>query len=292
MSQTAAAPIESVNTYVRSIDQFPRIKRSREAELADIIQHGTPEERTDAVNELVTGNLKLVVKIAHDLKYCGLGFQDLVSEGNMGLITAAKRFDPSKCPKFGAYASYWIKQSMRLAIASQSHAVRLPTQTIGQVYKIDSAKRRFVQEFGREPDDQEIAELSNIGLGTVKTIQHAAIHACSLDERIKEDDDTTFGELLSSEYEDPQDSAYHDMLVKLISEHVSKLSDRARMAVEMAFGLRKTNFGMKKQVWPVRIVAQEIGMSVKRTEEFIQQELQRLKESLESAGITGTHQGM
>lgn len=285
MSQTAAAPIESVNTYVRSINQFPRIQRSREAELADIIQHGTDDERTAAINELVTGNLRLVVKIAHDLKYCGLGFQDLVSEGNLGLITAARRFDPAKCPKFGAYASYWIKQSMRLAIASQSHAVKLPTQTMGMLHKIDQAKAEFVREFDREPDDQELSELSQIGLGSVKTLKYAAVHACSLDEKLREDDDVTFGDMLSAEYEDPQDASYRDNVRQALQKHIDQLSDRGKLAVEMFFG-------MKKKQWPIKVVAQEIGLSIQRTELFLQRELQRLKDQLLAEGITGSRRGV
>jgi len=282
MTQTAAAPIESVNRYVRSINQFPRIGRSRETELADIIQHGTPEERTNAINELVTGNLRLVVKIAHDLKYCGLGFQDLVSEGNLGLIVAAQRFDPAKCPKFGAYASYWIKQYMRLAIAAQSHAVKLNTTTIGQLYKIEQARATFIREFDRAPDDEELAALSDIGIGTVKTLKYAAVHGCSLDEKIKEDEDITFGDVICNECEDPQESAYNEMIVKMLQKHIDQLSDRGKLAVELFFG-------MGKKAWPIKIVAQEIGMSIKNTEIFLQQELASLKAKLRSDGITSRH---
>jgi len=285
MTQTAAAPIESVNRYVRSINQFPRIVRSRETELAEIIQHGTPEERTNAINELVTGNLRLVVKIAHDLKYCGLGFQDLVSEGNLGLIIAAQRFDPSKCPKFGAYASYWIKQTMRLAISAQAHAVKLSTQTTGQLHKIEQAKAAFVREFDRLPDDEELAALSNIGLGTVKTLKYAAVHACSLDEKIKEDEELTFGDVLCAECEDPQDAAYNEMLVKTLQKHIDQLSDRGKLAVELFFG-------MGKKTWPIKVVAQEIGMSIRNTEAFLQQELATLKKRLLADGITGRHEGV
>ena len=119
---------ENITSYMRDIKQIPLINRDKEAELSAMIHSDDDMQVLAARNELVCSNLRLVVKIAHDFKQYRLPFDDLVAEGNIGLIRAAEKFDPGKGAKFSCYAAWWIKQAMRKAIANQTRTIRVPGQ--------------------------------------------------------------------------------------------------------------------------------------------------------------------
>ncbi|NCC66519.1 MAG: sigma-70 family RNA polymerase sigma factor [Spirochaetia bacterium] len=164
---------DTMKVYMQDIGQISLVTKEEEVDLAAKI-HGTdPKAHEEARATLIQANLRLVVKIAHDFKGLGLPLLDLISEGNIGLMRAGEKFDPAKGAKFSSYAAWWIKQSMRRALANQSRTIRIPVQSAGKINKIKSVRMKLTEELGREPTDAEIAEhLDSFLLSEVKkTVQ-------------------------------------------------------------------------------------------------------------------------
>jgi RNA polymerase primary sigma factor len=144
----------SLKLYLQEIGRTPLLKPEQEVQLAERIQKGDKEAR----DHMIKSNLRLVVKIAHDYKDFGLPLLDLISEGNIGLIKAVERFDPRKGGKLSTYAAWWIKQSIKRALANQSKTIRLPVHLVDKISKMRKTATALTEEFGREPTDDEIAE--------------------------------------------------------------------------------------------------------------------------------------
>ncbi len=148
--------------YLRQIAKFPLLTAEQEVELAGRIKLGDQQARAD----MVRANLKLVVRIARDYANFGLPLLDLISEGNIGLMKAVERFDPEKGGKLSTYAAWWIKESIRRALANQGKTIRLPVHLVNKIGKIRRVSSRMMEELGREPTDEELAE--EIGLSVFK----------------------------------------------------------------------------------------------------------------------------
>ena len=144
----------SINLYLNEIAQYPLISVQDEIDLAARIKKGDEE----AEQELINANLRLVVKIARDYAGLGLPLLDLIDEGNMGLMKAVKRFDPSKGGKLSTYGSWWIKQSIKRALANQSKTIRLPVHLVDKISKMRRVAMKLHEDFGREPTDEELGE--------------------------------------------------------------------------------------------------------------------------------------
>ena len=162
---------DSIKSYMKSISSIPLIKRADEAELAKLIAEGSEEAR----EKMIVGNLRLVVKIAHDFKSLGVPLNDLIAEGNIGLMKAVEKFRPDKGAKFSSYGAWWIKQSMRRAIADQSRVIRIP-YTVSRKNQEDSESkfRGWLRELGRIPTDKEIADDLDISEKSVCTLKGSA----------------------------------------------------------------------------------------------------------------------
>src|SRR6187431_2338078 len=142
-----------IKIYLREIGQIPLLTPDQEIELAAKIKKGDREARA----LMIRSNLRLVVKIAHDYANLGLPLLDLISEGNIGLVKAVERFDPRKGGKLSTYAAWWIKQSIKRALANQSKTIRLPVHLVDKISKMRKTAMKLTEEFGREPTDEEIA---------------------------------------------------------------------------------------------------------------------------------------
>jgi len=149
-----ASDHDTMKLYMERIGQYSLVTRQEEIELAAEIDKGSEEAR----QKLIRSNLRLVVKIAHDFKGRGLPLLDLISEGNIGLVRAVEKFDPSKGAKLSSYAAWWIKQAMRRALANQSRTIRVPVQSASKIGKIQTAQTALRDRHQREPTDAEIAE--------------------------------------------------------------------------------------------------------------------------------------
>ena len=246
---------ENITAYMRDIKQYPRIDHKREAELSLAIHTGTAEECQQAMDELICCNLRLVVKIAHDFKRFGVTFADLVAEGNCGLITAARKFDPSKGARFSCYAAWWIKQNMRQAVANQTRTVRIPGGAAQKVLKAQKLATAFVNKFNREPTDQELADMLGCTLRALQTIKEASIKLYSVDDALKEDGDTTFNDMLADMDSEEDAKAKRYDSIQNLKTLLTGLRDRERFIIQASFGI-----DMPQQ--PDNIICQETGMPV------------------------------
>src|SRR6201998_4442303 len=158
-----------IKIYLREIGQIPLLTPQEEIELAARIKKGDREARA----LMIKANLRLVVKIAHDYAHFGLPLLDLISEGNIGLVKAVERFDPAKGGKLSTYGAWWIKQSIKRAMANQNKTIRLPVHLIDKIYKLNRASLNMSEELGREPTDEELSEeigISSANLSQLKTV--------------------------------------------------------------------------------------------------------------------------
>src|SRR6202043_2058263 len=155
----------SIKIYLREIMQTPLLTAQQEIELAARVKKGDQKARA----WMIKANLRLVVKIAHDYSNLGLPLLDLISEGNLGLMKAVERFDPAKGGKLSTYGAWWIKQSIKRALANQRKTIRLPVHLIDKIYKLNRAALTMSDELGREPTDEELSE--EIGISSAKLSQ-------------------------------------------------------------------------------------------------------------------------
>src|ERR1700693_3345886 len=184
-----------IKIYLREIGQVPLLSPQEEIDLAARIKKGDREARA----LMIKANLRLVVKIAHDYANLGLPLLDLISEGNIGLMKAVERFDPAKGGKLSTYAAWWIKQSIKRALANQSKTIRLPVHLVDKISKMRRVSLQMSEELGREPTDDELGEEIGIASGKVSQLKTVSIRPASLDAPISDDDSTEFGEIVGDE---------------------------------------------------------------------------------------------
>ena len=181
--------------YLREIGAYPLITVQEEVKLARRIKRGDKEARAI----MIRSNLRLVVKIARDYSNFGLPLLDLISEGNIGLMKAVERFDPKKGGKLSTYAAWWIKQSIKRALANQSKTIRLPVHLVDKIAKLRRVSNQMTEELGREPTDEELAEEVGMGVSKVAALKSAAIRPTSLDQPINDEDSTALGDIIGDE---------------------------------------------------------------------------------------------
>ena len=224
----------SIKIYLREIMQTPLLTTQQEIELAARNKKGDSEARA----WMIKANLRLVVKIAHDYSNLGLPLLDLISEGNIGLMKAVERFDPAKGGKLSTYGVWWIKQSIKRALANQSKTIRLPVHLIDKIYKLYRASLTMSEELGREPTDEELAEEIGISSGKVSRLKRVSIRPASLDAPISDDDSTEFGEIVGDEDAQTPFESFRDKNMRdELSELLEVLDERERKIILMRFGL-------------------------------------------------------
>ncbi|MFM8788402.1 MAG: RNA polymerase sigma factor RpoD/SigA [Chthoniobacterales bacterium] len=228
------SPDSNIGLYLREISQVPLLTPAEEVKLAAQIKRGNRRAR----EKMIKANLRLVVKIAHDFSTFGLPLLDLISEGNIGLMKAVERFDPKKGGKLSTYASWWIKQSIKRALANQSKTIRLPVHLVDKIGKIRRVANRMTEELGRETTSEELAEELGLAVAKVTHLKNVAVRPASLDAKISADDETPFGDLVGDERaEDPfatlRDKDLRDEIVDLLDV----LDARERKIISYRFGL-------------------------------------------------------
>jgi RNA polymerase primary sigma factor len=227
-------PDTNIGLYLREISQVPLLTPQEEVKLAAQIKRGNKKAR----EMMIKANLRLVVKIAHDFSNYGLPLLDLVSEGNIGLMKAVERFDPMKGGKLSTYASWWIKQSIKRALANQSKTIRLPVHLVDKIGKIRRVSAQMTEELGREPTNDELAEELGLAEAKVAHLKNVAVRPASLDAKINADDDTAFGDLVSDERaEDPFAALRDKDLREEVGDLLDVLDPRERKIISFRFGL-------------------------------------------------------
>ena len=225
---------DPVRMYLREIGKIPLLTFEEEAALAREAMDGDE----DAKQKLSESNLRLVVSIAK--KYVGRGmlFLDLIQEGNLGLIKAVEKFDYTKGYKFSTYATWWIRQAITRAIADQARTIRIPVHMVETINKLIRTSRHLLQQLGREPTPEEIAEEMEIPLEKVMEIQKIAQDPVSLETPIGEEDDSHLGDFIQDEDSPaPQDSAAYTLLKEQLNEVMDTLTPREAKVLKLRFGL-------------------------------------------------------
>ena len=225
---------DPVRMYLREIGKIPLLTFEEELELAKKVIDGDEE----AKQKLAESNLRLVVSIAK--KYVGRGmlFLDLIQEGNMGLIKAVEKFDYKKGYKFSTYATWWIRQAITRAIADQARTIRIPVHMVETINKLIRTSRHLLQQLGREPTPEEIAEEMEIPVEKVMEIQKIAQDPVSLETPIGEEDDSHLGDFIQDEDSPaPQDSAAYTLLKEQLEEVMNTLTPREAKVLKLRFGL-------------------------------------------------------
>src|ERR687884_2119754 len=223
-----------IKIYLQEIGKTPLLTVEEEVQLAKRIRRGDKAAR----DHMISANLRLVVKIAMDYKDFGLPLLDLISEGNIGLIKAVERFDPRKGGKLSTYAAWWIKQSIKRALANQSKTIRLPVHLVDKISKMRRVSLQMSEELGREPTDDELGEEIGIASGKVSQLKTVSIRPASLDAPISDDDSTEFGEIVGDEEAmTPFELLRDKNLRNEVGGLLDVLDDRERKIIFQRFGL-------------------------------------------------------
>ena len=225
---------DPVRMYLREIGKIPLLSYEKELELAKRIL----ENDEEAKQELAEANLRLVVSIAK--KYVGRGmlFLDLIQEGNMGLIKAVEKFDYTKGFKFSTYATWWIRQAITRAIADQARTIRIPVHMVETINRLIRTSRHLLQQLGREPTPEEIAEEMDISVEKVIEIQKIAQDPVSLETPIGEEDDSHLGDFIQDEDSPaPHDAASYTLLREQLEDVMNTLTPREAKVLKLRFGL-------------------------------------------------------
>lgn len=228
--------LDGVKAYLKSIGNHPRLNFEQEKELSVRALNGDQ----DAINELVSCNLLLVVPIAKRYYGCGLPLLDLIQEGNLGLITAAKKYDGSKGWRFSTYATYWIRQSISRALGDQSRTIRIPANMVELLGKVRKATNELTIKFKRQPTDEEIAKYLDEDLDKIQTVLDVSQAVSSLDLSVDEDGETSVGDLVADER---VESGYANLVKEankqIVDDVLGTLPAREAEILRMRFGINQ-----------------------------------------------------
>jgi len=241
---------DPVRMYLREIGRVPLLSAEEEVKLAQRMERGRYELLSKTANQrviddgeeaqrrLTEANLRLVVSVAK--KYIGRGMSllDLIQEGNIGLIRAVEKFDYTKGFKFSTYATWWIRQAITRAIADQARTIRIPVHMVETINRLIRISRRLLQDLGREPTSEEIAEEMEISPEKVREIIKVSQEPVSLETPIGEEDDSHLGDFIEDHTAlAPADAASHQLLKEQVEDVLDSLTERERKVLQLRFGL-------------------------------------------------------
>jgi RNA polymerase primary sigma factor len=225
---------DPVKMYLKEIGRSRLLSTEEEVELAQRIERGDEE----AKQHLTESNLRLVVSIARRYAGRGMLFLDLIQEGNIGLMKAVEKFDYTKGYRFSTYATWWIRQAVTRAIADQARTIRIPVHMIETINKQIRVSRQLVQELGREPTSEEIAEVMELSVDRIREIQKIAQEPISMEMPIGEENDSSLGDFIEDpDAYAPEDAAAYEMLKEQMKDILDTLTDREENVIRLRFGL-------------------------------------------------------
>jgi RNA polymerase primary sigma factor len=276
-ANTENIPTESLHgdtllLYLREIGQVKLLTPKEEIILARRVRRGDKKAR----EQMITANLRLVVKIARDYEGLGLPLMDLINEGNIGLIKGVQRFDPSKGAKLSTYAALWIKQAIRRALSNQSKTIRLPVHVLEKMTRVRRAEVRLRETFDREPTDDEVAGELGLDARRIRLYRDASRAPVALDSPISSEDSTTISEHVA----DDNAAAPFDSIVKhndkeLVQEVLATLDARESRILAMRFGLDD------RRPKTLEEVGARLGVTRERIRQIQEQALQKMRVKIE-----------
>ena len=253
---------KSLNEYLKEISRENLLTAAQEVELTRTMRNNKGVKSQRAKDKMVMCNLRFVVSVAKQYKNQGLSFNDLINEGNLGLIKAASRFDETKGYKFISYAVWWIRQSILQALAEQSRVVRLPSNKISVLNKIHKTRSRLQNKYEREPTVEEIASIMEISEDEVYNTLKISGQHLSIDSPIKDGEDNRLIDVLKSDQSPMPDSDLTDFSLSVeIERALGTLSDREKEVITMYFGIERYE----------PLTLEEIGQELHLTRERIRQ---------------------
>jgi len=248
----------ALNLYMREVGQVNLLTPKEELALAERVQAGDEGAR----EHMIRANLRLVVKIAREYENLGLPLLDLINEGNIGLMKAVEKFDPAKGAKLSSYGSWWIKQSIRRALANQSKTIRLPVNAVDQIYHLRKASAKLHEVLGRDPNDEELAQEVGLSVRRVGELRDAAVRPASLDAPLGDEDSSTLSEVVADENAENPYQLFEDRnSLSKLGEFIARLPERESRIIRSRFGL---DDGREKTL-------EEIGVKFHLTRERIRQ---------------------
>ncbi|MCH9015479.1 MAG: sigma-70 family RNA polymerase sigma factor [Gemmatimonadetes bacterium] len=258
----------SLDQYLREISRYPLIDREEEARLAREIR----KENGAALDKMVRSNLRFVVSVAKKYQNQGVSLSDLINEGNLGLIRAAHKFDETKGIKFISYAVWWIRQAILQALAEQSRIVRVPLNRAGTLHRIGKRSSALLQELGREPTVQEIAEGMDISQEEVaKTLSISQAHL-SLDAPLTPGEDNKLLDYLpDTQKPGPDDETFEHALTESIGEVLESLKEREARILKLYFGLEN------QEPMTLEEIGSLMGITRERVRQIKEKALARLR---------------
>jgi RNA polymerase primary sigma factor len=262
----------TLQLYLREIGRVKLLTPEEEITLARRIRRGDKRAR----EQMITANLRLVVKIARDYEGLGLPLLDLINEGNIGLMKGVQRFDPGKGAKLSTYASWWIKQAVRRALSNQSKTIRLPVHVVDKMTHIRKAEVKLRETLDREPTDDEVADDLGLNARRIRQYREASRAPVSLDSPVSTDDTTAISEIVA----DASAAAPFDRLIKhndneLVQEVLATLDARESRILAMRFGL---DSGRPKTL---EEVGKRLGVTRERIRQIQEQALQKMRVKIE-----------
>ena len=267
---------ESLDRYLVEISRMPMITPDQEVELAQIIRKGG-KKGEEAKEKLVTANLRFVVSVAKQYQHQGVPLSDLINEGNLGLITAADKFDETRGFKFISYAIWWIRQSILQSIAEYSSIVRRPQSQIAISNKIKNATNEFIQKYQRYPSAEELSDIISLEIDKIEKAIQAEAHVASIDAPITEDEGTTMADMISSssEYASDRKVDYDSMCNDLMQILTSILNERERIIVIQSFGIGCSERGLDA-------IGNDLGLTRERVRQIRERGLDKVRKSPKS----------
>jgi RNA polymerase primary sigma factor len=266
---------ESVDQLLAHSRRYPLLTPEQEIELAQRIERGD----LHAKELMINSNLRLVASNARRYQNQGLPLADLVQEGMLGLIRASEKFDWRKGFRFSTYATLWIRQAIQRGLENSGRTIRLPVHVAQRTRKVGRVERELSVRLGREPTTEEIALEAGLELDQVEEVRHQRAALVSLDQQVGEDGDTALGDLLPSDQEPPEETAYENERERLVQLAISQLPETERTVLTLRFGTGK------EAPQTLTAIGKRLGFSAERASQLEQRALKKLAESPELAAL-------